>query len=175
MLWTALLRSSGSSRVPRPESLSFGSIWNVLPNISFLKADWHIYTHTHSYRRIRAYPHRHTLIHTHIHMYNHSTHDIHTHNTHIYKHNTQIHDIHTYNTHIHVYIHESESCSVVSNSLRPHELYSPWNSPGKNIEWVASPFSRGSFQPRDRAQVSHIGGRFFTSWATREAQEYWNG
>ena len=26
----------------------------------------------------------------------------------------------------------SESCSVVSNSLRPHELYSPWNSPGQN-------------------------------------------
>ena len=27
---------------------------------------------------------------------------------------------------------ESESCSVVSNSLRPHGLYSPWNSPGHN-------------------------------------------
>ena len=27
---------------------------------------------------------------------------------------------------------ESESCSVVSDSLRPHELYSPWNSPGQN-------------------------------------------
>ena len=26
----------------------------------------------------------------------------------------------------------SESRSVVSNSLRPHELYSPWNSPGQN-------------------------------------------
>ena len=26
----------------------------------------------------------------------------------------------------------SESCSVVSNSLRPHELYSPWTSPGQN-------------------------------------------
>ena len=28
---------------------------------------------------------------------------------------------------------ESESCSVVSNSLWPHGLYSPWNSPGQNI------------------------------------------
>ena len=28
---------------------------------------------------------------------------------------------------------ESESCSVVSNSLQPHKLYSPWNSPGQNI------------------------------------------
>ena len=26
----------------------------------------------------------------------------------------------------------SESCSVVSDSLRPHRLYSPWNSPGQN-------------------------------------------
>ena len=37
------------------------------------------------------------------------------------------------------------------------------------LEWVAFPFSRGSSQPRDRTQVSHIAGRFFTSWATREA------
>ena len=43
------------------------------------------------------------------------------------------------------------------------------------LEWVAFPFSRGSFQPRDRIQVSHIAGRFFTSWATREAQEYQSG
>ena len=27
---------------------------------------------------------------------------------------------------------ESESLSVVSNSLPPHGLYSPWNSPGQN-------------------------------------------
>ena len=37
------------------------------------------------------------------------------------------------------------------------------------LGWVAFPFSRGSSQPRDRTQVSHIAGRFFTSWATREA------
>ena len=43
------------------------------------------------------------------------------------------------------------------------------------LEWVAVPFSRGSSQPRDRTQVSHIAGRFFTSRATREAQEYWSG
>ena len=40
------------------------------------------------------------------------------------------------------------------------------------LEWVAFPFSRGSPQPKDRTQVSHIAGRFFTSWATREAQQY---
>ena len=27
---------------------------------------------------------------------------------------------------------ESESCSVVSDSLQPHGLYSPWNFPGQN-------------------------------------------
>ena len=39
----------------------------------------------------------------------------------------------------------------------------------------ALPSSRGSSQPRDWTQVSHIAGGFFTSWATREAQEYWSG
>ena len=29
-------------------------------------------------------------------------------------------------------IHESESHSVMSDSLRPHRLYSPWDSPGQN-------------------------------------------
>ena len=37
------------------------------------------------------------------------------------------------------------------------------------LECVAVPFPRGSFQPRDWTQVSHIAGGFFTSWATREA------
>ena len=31
------------------------------------------------------------------------------------------------------------------------------------LEWVAIPFSRGSSQPRDQTQVSHIAGRFFAS------------
>ena len=43
------------------------------------------------------------------------------------------------------------------------------------LECAAFPFSRGSSQPRDRTQVSCIAGRFFTSWATTEAQEYWSG
>ena len=37
------------------------------------------------------------------------------------------------------------------------------------LEWVAFVFSRGSSQPRDQTQVSHIAGGFFTSWAIREA------
>ena len=43
------------------------------------------------------------------------------------------------------------------------------------LEWVAIPFSRGSSQARDWIQVSHIAGGFFTSWATRKAQEFWSG
>ena len=37
------------------------------------------------------------------------------------------------------------------------------------LQWVAFPFSRGSSQPRDGTPVSCIAGRFFTSWAIREA------
>ena len=65
------------------------------------------------------------------------------------------------------------SHSVVSDSLRPHGLYS---SPGSSVhgilqarilEWVAMPSSRGSSQPRDQTQVSRIAGGFFTIWATK--------
>ena len=82
----------------------------------------------------------------------------------------------------------------MSNSLQPHGLCSPGNSPGQNtgvgegevallcptlcdpmdytihgilqariLEWVVLPFFRGSSQSRDRTQVSHIAGGFFTS------------
>ena len=71
----------------------------------------------------------------------------------------------------------SESLSVVSDSLRPHGLCSPWNSPGQNtgVGISSIPFSRGSSQPMDRTQgLSHIVGKFFTSWATREAQLWGN-
>ena len=50
-----------------------------------------------------------------------------------------------------------------------------WILQARILEWVAFPFSRGSSQPRDQIQVSHIAGGFFTSWATRETQEYWSG
>ena len=38
------------------------------------------------------------------------------------------------------------------------------------LESAAFPFSRGSSQAQDQTQVSYIAGGFFTSWATREAQ-----
>ena len=36
------------------------------------------------------------------------------------------------------------------------------------LEWVAIPFSMWSSPPRDWTDVSHIVGRHFTTWATRE-------
>ena len=48
----------------------------------------------------------------------------------------------------------SESHSAASNSLWPHGLYSPWNSPGQNTG--VDTFFRGSSQPRDQAQVSTL-------------------
>ena len=55
---------------------------------------------------------------------------------------------------------ESESRSVVSDSLWPHELYSPWNSPGQNTGVGSLSFLQGIFP----TQVFHTAGRFFTSW-----------
>ena len=40
------------------------------------------------------------------------------------------------------------------------------------VVWVAMLSSRGSSQPRDRTQVSHIAGRCFNLCATREALKY---
>ena len=97
----------------------------------------------------------------------------------------------------------------MSDSLRPHGLYSPWTFPGQNtgvgslsllqgifptqgsnpgflhfgqilyqlshkgspriLEWVASPFSSGSAQPRNQTGVSCTAGGFFTSRAMKEA------
>ena len=36
------------------------------------------------------------------------------------------------------------------------------------LEWVAYPFFSRSSQPRNRTQVSHIAGIFFTNWAIRK-------
>ena len=39
------------------------------------------------------------------------------------------------------------------------------------LEWVAISYSRGSSRPKDWTPVSHVAGRFFTVWATREAAQ----
>ena len=40
---------------------------------------------------------------------------------------------------------ESECCSVVSDSLQPHGLYSPWNSPGQNTGVGSLSLLQGTF------------------------------
>ena len=47
------------------------------------------------------------------------------------------------------------SCSLPGSSV--HGILQ-----ARILEWVAIPFSRGSSQPRDGTQVSHIAGVFFT-------------
>ena len=44
---------------------------------------------------------------------------------------------------------ESESHSVMSDSLQHHGLYSPWNSPGQNMGVGSLSLLQGSSQPRD--------------------------
>ena len=72
------------------------------------------------------------------------------------------------------------SCSVITDSLWLHAVSLPGFSlygslQARILEWVVMPSPRGSSQPRDPTQVSRIAGRFFTDWATREAQEFWSG
>ena len=57
-----------------------------------------------------------------------------------------------------------ESHSVVSDSLRSHELYSPWNSPGQNTG-VGSPYILQGIFPTQGigTEVSHNAGGYFTS------------
>ena len=54
---------------------------------------------------------------------------------------------------------ESESRSVVSDYLRPHGLYSPWNSPGQNTGVGSLSLLQGIFP----IQLSRTAGGFFTS------------
>ena len=62
---------------------------------------------------------------------------------------------------------KSESHSVMSNSLRPHGLYSSWNSPGQNTG-VGSSFLLQVIFPTQGLNPGvffPLVGRFFTSWA----------
>ena len=66
------------------------------------------------------------------------------------------------------------SCSVMPTLCDPMDHSPPGSSVHgdslvKNTGMSCMPSTRVSSQPRDRIQVSHIAGKFFTSWATREA------
>ena len=67
----------------------------------------------------------------------------------------------------------SLSHSVVSNSSWLHGAQEDPLSMGiiqaRILEWITVPSCKGSSQHKDRTQVSRIAGRFFTVWATKEA------
>ena len=70
---------------------------------------------------------------------------------------------------------ESESCSVVPDSLWPHRLYSPWHSPGQNTGVGSLSFLQGIFPTqgldpglphcgRILCQLSHKGSPRWLEW-----------
>ena len=59
------------------------------------------------------------------------------------------------------WVSDPTDCSLPGSSI--HGIFQ-----ARVLEWVAISYSRGSSWPRDRTQVSHIAGRRFTVWATRE-------
>ena len=77
-------------------------------------------------------------------------------------------EVHTY-----MYVCESEItqsyltlCNPVDCSLPGFSVHGIFQA--IVMEWIAISFSRGSSQPRERTQVSHIVDRCLTIWATRE-------
>ena len=54
----------------------------------------------------------------------------------------------------------AQSCPTLCD---PMDSTVPGILQARTLEWVAFPFSRGSSQPRDRTQASHIAGGFFTA------------
>ena len=72
-----------------------------------------------------------------------------------------------------VYVLVAQSCPTLCNptdySLQGTSVHGILQA--RILKWVAIPFSRGSSQPRDWTCVSCMAGRFFTIWATREANK----
>ena len=56
---------------------------------------------------------------------------------------------------------DSMGCSLSDSSV--HGIFQ-----ARVLQWIAISFSRGSSRPRNWTRVSHIAGRRFTVWATRE-------
>ena len=69
-----------------------------------------------------------------------------------------------------VYLLVTQSCLTLCNPMdcSPPRLLCPGVLQARIL-----PSSRGSSQPRDWTRVSCIAGRFFTVWATREANNYY--
>ena len=66
----------------------------------------------------------------------------------------------------------SESCSAASNSLWPHELCSPWNSPGQNTGVGSLSLLQGIFPTQgSNPDLPHC-RQILCSWSTREAWRF---
>ena len=73
------------------------------------------------------------------------------------------------------------SCSVMSDSLRPHgwkptRLLPPWDSPGKSTGVGHHFLLQGIFPTQDRTQVSRIVGRHFyhkSHWGSLTSKRVW--
>ena len=81
---------------------------------------------------------------------------------------------------------QQQQHAVLSGQVVSDSLWLPWTvahqaplSMGilqaRIPKWVAMSSSRGSSQPRDQMQVSHIACGFLMVWATREPKEFWSG
>ena len=75
-----------------------------------------------------------------------------------------------------IYVYESESevaqlcptlCNPMGCSLSGSSVHGIFQA--TVLEWIAISFSRGSSWPRNQTWVSHVAGRLFTVFATREA------
>ena len=71
---------------------------------------------------------------------------------------------------------ESESHSVVSDSLRPHGLYSPWNSPDQNTGVESLSLFQGIFSTQgSNPGLPHCRQIVYQLNHKGEVQEYWSG
>ena len=74
-----------------------------------------------------------------------------------------------------VKVSESESPSVLSDSLRPHGLYSPWNAPGQNTGVGSLSLLQGIFSTQGLNPGLPHYKQILYQLSHREAQEYWSG
>ena len=70
---------------------------------------------------------------------------------------------------------ESERHSVLSEPLQLHGLYNPGTSPGQNTGVGSHSLLQGIFPTQGLNPGLPCCRHILTSWATREAQEYWSG
>ena len=67
----------------------------------------------------------------------------------------------------------TQTCPISVAPWTARLLY-PWDSPGRNSRMGSLSFLQEIFLTQGLNQVSCTAGRFFTIWATREAQWWWS-